>query len=76
MLPCFMSGDIFSTLDMQLVETDYTDLRKKLRLAYEIWKKNPDMLAKQAETNYLFATDTINDEKIFNQFMQAMGIVK
>ena len=74
MLPCFMEGGIFSTIDMQLVETDYTDLRKKLRLAYEIWKKNPDLLAKQAEANYLFATKTINDEKIFNKFINAMGI--
>ena len=72
MMPCFIDGGIFSTLDMELVETDYNDLRKKLRIAYKMWEEDPDSLAEQAEENYEFAKEIINDERIFNAFIKAM----
>ena len=65
---------MFSTLDMKLVETDYDDLRKKLRKAYNMWKNNPDDLAKISEDNFKFATENvINNEKIYNKFANLVG---
>ena len=75
MKPCTMKGHIFSTLDMNLVETDYNDLRKKLRKAYEMWKEDPDLLATQAQANYDYATsEVINNKRIFDKFLNAIGV--
>ena len=65
---------MFSTLDMQLVETDYDDLRAKLRKAYDIWKNNPDDLAKISDDNFDFATtNVINNRKIYDKFVSLVG---
>jgi glycosyltransferase involved in cell wall biosynthesis len=75
MKPCMIDGDYFSTLDMKLVETDYTDLRTKLRAAYNIWKNDPDDLAQQAQKNLQYAKEeVINNEKIFHKFMKSVGV--
>lgn len=75
MKPCFVEGDLFSTLDMNLVETDYNDLRRKLRKAYEMWIENPSLLASQASKNYDYAvSEVINHKKIFFKFLKAMGV--
>ena len=75
MKPSTLQGKFFSTLDMNLVETDYNDLRKKLRKAYEMWKEDPDLLAAQAQANYDYATsEVINNKRIFDKFLNAIGV--
>ena len=76
MQPLFIDlHHIGSTLDMQLVETDYNDLRAKLRKAYDMWKENPDSLAQIADSNFEYATsEVINNEKIFNKFLVSLGV--
>ena len=75
MEPCMIDNPMFSTLDMSLVETDYRDLRHKLRMAYEAWKRSPDELAAQAVSNYQYAREeVINNEKIFSKFMKSVGV--
>lgn len=60
---------------MNLVETDYNDLRRKLRKAYEMWIENPSLLASQANKNYDYAvSEVINHKKIFFKFLKAMGV--
>jgi len=76
MKPCMIDGTMFSTLDMNLVETDYDDLRSKLRMAYSLWRNNPDDLASLATTNLQYAqSEVINNEKIFYKFLESVGVM-
>lgn len=59
----------YSSTDMKYVESDFDDLRKNLRKAYEIWKKDQKQLHKMGENTKKFIDIYLDDVTITNTFL-------
>ena len=61
---------LFSSREMNFLEPDILSVRKQLRLAYNLWKRNPEKLDEMGEKSKLFAGQFLNEEKIFDTFIK------
>lgn len=65
-----MFSDIYSSKDMNLVESSVSSTRKQLRMAYNDWRN--DKLEAKAIKVKKFAKDFLDEQFIFNKFMSVL----
>jgi glycosyltransferase involved in cell wall biosynthesis len=63
-------GQLFSSCEMNFLEPDIISVRKQLRSAYELWKASPEKLDEMGKKSKLFASQFLNEEKIFDRFIK------
>ncbi len=70
---CFNNATIdYSSVDMKIIEPDLDDLRKQLRFAYDMWKKEPKKLQEIGFKSRLTLQNYCNPDKITDQLVKVL----
>ena len=64
------NGNLFSSAEMNFVEPKILSLREQLRKAYNLWKKDKNILIEMGDKNKKYAEKYLNEEEIFNSFIK------
>lgn len=62
-------GHFYSSLEMNMIESNVTSLRNRLREAYNLWKNNNDKLLLMGKNSKEFAIKYFDEKEIFNKFI-------
>lgn len=62
----------YSSLNMKYVESNFEDLRLKMRTAYEIWKKDKNKLSQMGQQSKNYVDKYLDDVIVTNKFIEIM----
>lgn len=63
------NSNLFSSLEMNQVESNINSVKKQLRIAYNIWKQDKNKLLSMGENSKKYALKYFDEKEIFNKFM-------